>query len=318
MPPLDPGQEALVLLRRALGVGSGWMVDHAFHWVFWGALQSAWVEPAVTGDGRSVQRVHLRTRMVDGFSGSSAQVTVLATCLPHPSLSGVVTGNESGKLLMLATAVTVDEGSLEACVRLLDWAARSQANEARRLAEFARQLAAADFTPLVDATALLPEAVLASGEMLFREARPAHGRWSWSSRAMALCVDELGKHSEVNAMRTPWGLSATLSLGWTAAAVSTLEVRADVGRPLMGPGISIGLWTPVRGGPIDAIGWNEREMGPDGPPIAVGGWGAPEGGYLVHRSFCPAALSRPELVQELVPIYVARARRANTAVAARE
>jgi hypothetical protein len=318
MPPPDLGREAIVLLRGALGVGPGWTVDDAVHWTFGGALQCAWSEPVTPEGNKPAWRVHLRTRLADGFTGSYLQTLTLSSCMPHASLAGIVSGVGPRTTLKLASAVDVDDGSLGSKVQMLVAAARAQVADARNMASFGRKLTAAALTPLADLAAALPDGVLTPAETVLGEMMAGRGRSGWAARAVSVWIAALRPHSDAKVVRTPWGLSATLSLGWTDAARSVLEVRADAGRLRPGQGISIGLWTPVRGGPLDAIGWNEREVGPGGAGWAIGGWWAPEGGFLVHRCFWPAALCQPDLLVELLQAYTRRAEHANRLVAALE
>jgi hypothetical protein len=128
---------------------------------------------------------------------------------------------------------------------------------------------------------------------------------------LALCVKALEPHDHVRISETPWGVSA--AIGATDEARSVLEIRRDAGRPLLGKGVSVSLWTPLRGGPLDAVVLNERETATWGHGTALGRWWAPEGGFLVHSSFVPAGLFEIAQVPSLLGAYMHRADEANLA-----
>jgi hypothetical protein len=310
MTAMDLGSEALLLLRRRLGVGPGWISGEAVHWSYWGALQSAWSEPVRARSGAPAWRVRLATRLVEGFSTSPQHTAALASILPQPSLGGLVM---EGNRLDIMSAVDIDDHNVGSMVQVLTMAARAHVADARHLVSGTKRLAPG-LISLVDTAARLPDAFLDAP--MLREAPGREG--SWSTREIATCVDALRKRSEPRAVETPWGVSATFALDWTNEVRSVLEVRPDSARPLFGRGIGATLWTMVRGGPRDALQWNARETGPGSNGDALGGWWAPEGGFLVHRSFYPGPLCQADLLVQFLQASVHRARAANTYVAARE
>jgi hypothetical protein len=307
---MDLGGEALLLLRRRLGVGSGWISGEAVHWSYWGALQSAWSESVRARGGAPAWRIRLATRLADGFSTSPQHTAALAAILPQPSLGGLVM---QGHRLDIMSAVDVDDSNVGSMVQVLAMAARAHVADARHLVSGTRKLAPG-LISLLDTAASLPDAFVDAA--LLRE--PAGRDASWSTREIATCIDALRPRSEPRAVETPWGVSATFALDWTVEVRSVLEVRSDSARPLFGRGIGVTLWTMVRGGPRDALAWNARETGAGTNGLALGGWWAPEGGFLVHRAFYPASLCQADLLVQFLQASVHRARAANTYVAARE
>lgn len=310
MAPADLGNEAILLLRRSLGVGSGWISDGIVRWSYWGVLQSAWSEPVQDSRGAPAWRIRLATRLLDGFSRSAPKVAALDAILPHGPLGAYVVRRRT---LELVTAVDLDEGNHGSMVQVLAIAARAHAADARRMLSDTRLLARTGLISVIDAAAPLPETFVTPG--LLRES-PGEGS-AWSRRELALCLDGLRSHGAARAVETPWGVSASFPLEWTSAAGSVIEARPDVARDPFKGGLAVTLWTPVRGGTLHALDWNGRDTGPGSTGNALGGWWA-EGGYLVHRSYCPAAVCQPDLVLELLQTYIRRAHAANACVAAIE
>ena len=305
-----------MLLRGSLGVGGGW-IAHELFWSFWGVLQLAWTE-RVAGDDRPTWRLRLRTRLLDGFSGSGGQVSALAACLPYSALGGVVAGEGRRRHLELAAAVDFHDGNIGSMVRLMAVAARAHAADARYLLAHSKRLTAAGLVLVIDAAAEPPAPFLNAGDAGCRQAFALPPARRGRSREIALWVDELERRGEARAEETPWGITAKYSIGWTAETQSILELRPDASRPLLGPGVTIGLWTPVRGGPMDAMAWNAREVGAASRGEALGGWWAPPGGVLVHRAFFPAEICKPDVVAAVLDACTRRARYSASVVAARE
>jgi hypothetical protein len=316
MPAVDYGSEALVLLRKSLGIKTTWTADAAVHWSFWGTLQRAWSAPVLRTAPRSAWRVNLRTRLFDGFDGSAAQMSAISSCLPHASLAAVAQREACPDHLELASAVDVHDDNVGQVVRVLTVAARAQASEARYFLTGSKTLAAVGLTPVVDTAAGLPTAALYAGEALLRDTL-SRGASLRSKEEMSQCVESLRQQHGVRAVHTPWGVSATFGRCGAVDVRSILEVKPDGGRPLLGRGVSVALWSPVRGGPQDALLWNRRELASEGSCYALGGWWAPEGGFLVHRSFYPAGVWNADLVARFLEAYALRAHQANAVAAAR-
>jgi hypothetical protein len=218
------------------------------------------------------------------------------------------------KTLEIVSAVDLDSSYLGSMVQVLSIAARTHVADARHLVSGSKKLAAAGLTSVIDEAATIPETFL--NPVLLRDTQDdGH---SWTKREIASCINAIRPKREAPATETPWGVTATFALDWTNAVRSVLEVRPDTSRPLFGKGIAVTLWTPVRGGPLEALVWNEREAAPRGTGDVLGGWWAPEGGFLVHRSFYPAALCQPDLVVQFLQTDVRRAYAANKCVAALE
>lgn len=289
---------------------AAWTVDDAHHWSFWGTLQRAWASPIRTS-GRPTWRVHLNTRLLDGFTGAVEQTAVLSSCLPHASLAAVVRGRRPHETLELASTVDVHDGNVGSMVRLLAVAARAQVAEARFLVSCSKPLISVGLFAAADIAAGIPAAMLNPDQLLVREIPAESSGRLWFQPEVAMCVDTLRSQCAVRAMQTPWGVSAVFSAE-SGGARSVLEINADGGRPLLGTGISVSLWTPVRGGPPEALLWNEDEVASNEPCHALGGWWTPEGGYLVHRSFYPLGVCHQDLVSQFLLAYARRARMANT------
>ena len=328
MTTVDLGTEALGLLRQSLGVGDGWTLQpigaepsltpepgSAVHWPFWGALQRAWAEPLAVPGGPPTWRLQLRTRVLEGFTGSPRQITALLANLPHASLAGIVPAGGPRQPVELASAVDVHDGNLESMVRLLRITARAQAVDARHLFSWSKQLESVGLVAIADEAADQTVVCLRPGEIRWDE--PASGREgvAWTAREVAMCTAALQQGGEWHATEKPWGISVTFTLDQASAVRSVLEVRRGVARPLAGRGVSVTLWTPVGGGLLDAMAWNERELIAVGPGVALGGWWVSDRNALVHRSFYPTEVWHPDLVAELLRSSMHRAHTANASEA---
>lgn len=315
MPRVDLGAEALHALRERLNVGVGRSVDKAVHWWFWGTRQRAWSAPALRNGDRTVWRLHLRTRLLEGYQGGFTQRAALSTAMLPASLAGVVWSQDPSDQLELASALDVHEGNCEWAVKLLVTVARAQAAEARHLLSSADTLASVGMTPLIDATATFPAGVMNSSEVLFRDTQAASPGYRWFADEIAMCADSLRQAGQAHVVRTPWGVSATITQHGATEARSILEVRRDAGRPLLGRGLSLTLWAPLRGGPIDALQWNHRELGATNLNCALGGWWAPEGGFLMHSCFIPEAFCGIDQLGHWLQVCTRRAHHVNATVA---
>jgi len=168
-----------------------------------------------------------------------------------------------------------------------------------------------------DTLAEMPASMLNPDQLVVRETSARSSGRLWFRRGLSMCVETLLQQCNVRAVPTPWGVSATFFEG-TRDVRSILEISIDGGRPLLGTGISVSLWTPVRGGPDDAISWNQREVAATDPCHGFGGWWALDGGLLVHRSFYPIGVCHQDLVSQFLQAYARRAQCANALAAAEQ
>ena len=240
----------------------------------------------------------------------------MAASLPHAALGALVTGDGRRRPLELASAVEVYDGNVSSMVKLLAVAARAQAADARLLLAYSRRLSGAGLIPVIDAAATMPISFL-PGTARRRDTPVLPPPRRGISREILPWVDALEQRGVARAVETPWGVTATFALGSTIETQSKLDLRPDPGRPLFGPGVTVGLWTPVRGGPLDALAWNAREVGEGSRGDALGGWWAPPGGVLVHRAFFPAEICQPDVVSAALDSCIRRAELASSVVASR-
>ena len=228
-----------------------------------------------------------------------------------------VPGRQRPETLELASTVDVHDGNVGSMVRLLTVAARAQVVEARFLVSCSKTLGIAGLAAAADTSADIPASMMNPDQLVVRDTAARSSGRLWFRRGIAMCVDTLLQQCNVRAVPTPWGVSATFSEG-TRDTRSILEISVDGGRPLLGTGIAVSLWTPVRGGPQDALAWNEREVASTEPCHALGGWWALERGVLVHRSFYPVGVCHQDLVSQFLQAYVRRAHHANALAAAEQ
>jgi hypothetical protein len=212
-----------------------------------------------------------------------------------------------------ASAVDFHDGNVESMLRLLTITARAQAADAHHLFSRANQLTPLGLLPVVSEPADLEVVCRRPGEAPSHDATSERHGVDWTIRETSMFAEALRQEGDWRAIETPWGLSVTFSLDRIGHARSVLEVRPGTGGPLADTGIDLTLRTPVNGGLLEAMAWNERELRAEGPTIALGGWWASDEGVLVHRAFYPADVWQPDLVSEIMRASMRRARAANTA-----
>jgi hypothetical protein len=302
----DPETRVFEDLREALGVRASWCAgEGSFQWTLCGAVQRAWRVPTMTSGHVPTWRLQLRTYVVDGFSGSPAQLSVLSSDLTAPTLAGLVRTAYVPARLELASALDVPGGDLRHILQAVVVTARSQAAEAGYLSLSGR-LTSVGLVPRVDLEAAAQaeswrcsvEGVVGSRE---REVERACGTCS----QIDAWIDVLRQQTRARAVRTPEGICATFPAGESR---SILELNADAVHPMLGKGLSAVLTVPLRVGPTEAMMLNEREVGPQCSGDALGGWRATDGSFLVHSSFYPYALQQEGLG---LPLLLAYARRAH-------
>jgi len=301
MQDTDLGRAVVVRFLQLLGVeGACTPGEAGIQWSLWGASQRVWSEPVKVADYDAAWTVRLRTRALDGFIGSPAQLVALSTRLTLPTLAGVARSADQPTRLELASSFVVHQGNIGWVAGALAVAARVQAIEARLFSE-SKGLAWVGLNPVVDMGAKVPETLLREPDSLLTGGLDTEGsRQAWPESEISECADVLALRARAHAIRTPRGMTATFVVDSTTDTRSILEARADGVHPLLGRGLSVILRIPARGGPLDAIAANEREVGPWGNTDALGGWRAPQGGLLQYSSFYPDALYRRGLALQLV------------------
>jgi len=246
----------------------------------------------------------LRTQLLDGFAGSSEQWAVLRTELPRAALAGLVRRPSRPDQLELASAADVHDGNVGWATRALVAAARAQAFEARHLLSSRRALSGVGLKSMCDPVADPPQGFLDPSAARLRHAGRALESLRHPAREIALCVETLARLGHTRVSPTPWGVVAALG---PDDRRSILEIKRDTGRPLLGAGVSVSLWTALRGSHTHALELNEQEAAPWGQGTAFGRWWAAEGGPLVHSSFVPGALFEQDLLSTLLDCYAKRA-----------
>lgn len=310
----DYGSQALNRLHQLLGAETEWTAGEVgFRWSLWGARQRVWSE-SVRGEGnRPTWRLRLRTRALEGFTGSLRQRSALMSTVPPATLAALVRSLVRPDRLELAITLDLHEGNFGWALRTVAIAARVQAVTARILGE-SRTLDGAGLSPGVDPNAGLPVNLRKHPEdVLFVGPRPHTTAPCWPPSEFGALVGVLRGHAKARAVQTPSGILASLGHEEVEKARCILEVKSDTVRPTFGKGLSVVLTTAVRGGVLDAMLWNEREVGPQSRGDSLGGWWACESGLLVHNSFYPDVLHRKDLALHVVLASTRRAREANAA-----
>jgi hypothetical protein len=301
------GSEVLRRLRELLGVETTGP-EAGLEWARWGAVQRARSRSAAGPDGWPCWSVELRTRALEGFGATPAQLSALSVELPLATVAGVVRGDQPGSL-ELASRLDMRAPDSGWVLRVLTIAARAQAAEARHLSR-SRVLASVGLTPAVDLQAEAPAALaLAPEEAPLGRTAPEVVGSRWTKPELLELVEVLKAETPARVVPTPSGMAATFPVGGAQEARSILEVTAGAEHSLLGKGLSFVLRTPVRRGLMEAMALNECEVGQGSGCDAVGGWVAAESG-LVHSSFYCDPLHQKGVVLPLLRAYARRAQEA--------
>jgi hypothetical protein len=253
--------------------------------------------------------VQLRTGALEGFSGTPAQLSALAADLPDPTLACLIRNGDQPARLELASSLDVRGGNKGGVPQVLAMAACAQAAEAWLLSQ-SKGLALTGLTGSVKLAGELPPLLSKRWDVDLHRPASSIGGSIWAIRAnkeISDCVAALRDRATVRAVRTPWGICATLPFGCGEGARSILEVNAEAEHPRLGYGLLVTLTTPARGGPLEAMASNAHEVGPWSRGDALGGWVTRERVLLVHRSFYPSALLQEGFALRLLLGYARRA-----------
>jgi hypothetical protein len=304
----DPESHApgyLGALVQAGQRGGGRELPAEWEWLAAGVRQRARVERVASDDRSTDLRLSVSTSVLDGFTGAPGQLALLSERLAPSTLAGLVRSSDVATRLDLASAWHASRDDVGWLTPVMTAAALAQAEEAASFVADRDALVRVGLAPALDAEAgagAAPAAATSSGTAL----APVSEGAGWTPADLAACLKTLRSLGSVRAIDTPWGISGTIWPGGPAKASSILEVRAGVERPRLGKGLSIVLRTAIRGGPLRAIAWNEREVSAEGRGDGLGGWWAPEGGFLVHASFYPDSLREEGRELRLLLTYLLR------------
>jgi hypothetical protein len=293
------GQEAINRLGEMMGVKAEWAEEQTgYRWVLRGVTQRVWAAPAVGADGQLTWRLQLRTVATEGFSALQSQCTILSAVMRPVTLAGLVRRADHPACLELATSLDA-RGDM----RTLAVAAHVQASQARLLSRL-KGLLRLGLTPAACAEAA---AHASDGD------EPA---FPWCSDAgthpdARLFVDEavsfLRLRSVARVVPMPWGISASFPIGRRGETQSVLEMRTDTDDPLLGKVLTFDFITPLRGGLVEALTWNEFEVRPSSHADALGGWSVTTQGVLVHRFRYPWPLCQEGDALQILLAYARRA-----------
>jgi hypothetical protein len=261
--------------------------DSSAEWSLESVRQRVWVD-RIASSTPPTFRLTLSTDALGGFTGLSAQLAALSALLAPPRLAGLVRSRDAASRLEFTSSLHASEQDVKWATQALAVAADMQAEEARSLQADREAFTHAGLTPACsdDAGSVTRHARTFGLDPV--PADPAVPGWTTSE--LCPCIATLRSLPNVRAVQTPWGVSATIWPAGPDRPGSILEVRADARRSFAGKGLSVVLRTAIRGGPLRALGWNEREVGPRGRGNGLGGWWAAEGGFMVHSTFYPDAL----------------------------
>jgi hypothetical protein len=312
---LDLGEEVLSRVWDRLDRSehvSEW--NRGFTWRPDGVTQHLWSDRPVTQQSAPRWRVQVRSCLLRGFDGSSAQLDALRTELSNRTLGALVRSADERSRLQLATTFHVHHGNAQLATRLIAMVAQFHIAEVRRLARSER-LVTTGVVPDVTApaTAVGPSASVADGPLgtAFRFS-PAAGP------SMTRALEALRAHDGVRAVPTPRGLLASVPClpGDPAPRRALFEVGPSASGAI-GPGMRMVLSLPGYANPLAAVTLNEEELSIHARTDLLGCWWAVDH-VLRHVSFIPMGLCAAELMSDLSVGAVARAQWASTLAPVRD
>jgi hypothetical protein len=132
----DVGLDVVRFVYQMLQIDPEWAVssDRGFTWWAGSLAQYVWAEPSFEDDGFNVARIHVRTDLIDGFSGTDAHLLQLMELSYFATLSGPIRNPANSSRVQLAASVYVHSGTSEWLQRVLAWVAAIQNAEAHSLA----------------------------------------------------------------------------------------------------------------------------------------------------------------------------------------
>ncbi len=298
------GSKTVEFIRERLQVDREWSVEREGGFTWWAHTQAqhVWAEAPVDDDGVAVTRIHVRTDLIDGFSGTGAQLRGIQEAMRLATLSGPI---RDGSRVSLASSVFVHEGNAEWAGPLVAWAAAIQLHEAHFLGGEAAKLLGTTAATTAHPTSgprmapdgilgLLKRVVLPKGEQASR----------YVGEEIEAAVRELQNPPCVLCTGDSGGLSAEFPL---LERTSLLRVLTGTPHPLLGNGA---LWLLALGreGSVEhALDLNGRELKDFTRSHFLGSWCPGEGG-LTFAGFLPNALHRRGLLLNLALSQVMRAK----------
>lgn len=303
------GQQVVEQYFKSMDIGASRCIKEGGRISWWlGPLrQQVWAEAPFEDEGITVTRVHARTDVFAGFTGSDSQLEALNVLMPLGQLSGFVRNADDPSRIQLACSVYVNESTLSWISQFFGVCAVIQTVQAYNYLEFERDLALRiDRTPhpeigpieysriaLHGVTARLVDAGNQRSHFIGDDMRSIHEE----CQAPA-CVLATGDDVKVTA-EFPF-LGRTSLMGFSATEVN----------PNVGSGMLMTLKIPDKpaNGVMHALQMNERELNNLTRSHFIGSWCPIIDGRPTFASFVPNILRLPGLAQQLAQSMMMRAK----------
>lgn len=116
-------------------IDSDWSVqrENGFTWWAGELSQTVSADPPAEHNGHQLTRVHLRTDVIDGFTGTDRELKVLGLLARFSTVSGWVRAEQEPSRIQLAAAISVHESALGFLTNLLSLVQAIQVAEAHTL-----------------------------------------------------------------------------------------------------------------------------------------------------------------------------------------
>ncbi len=309
----DVGLDVVRFIHKRMEIDPEWTVWHPRGFTWWGhrLAQHIWAEPCIDDQGIILSRVHARTDLLDGFTGSDDQYVQLMRLRPVlTSLSGPIRDPRDSARVQTAASVWVHAETKDCLGAVLAQAAIIQGDwadkEVEQLAKAVKARPAYSAHPK-SGTRKQRDEILDVPSQLLIPMGQAPSRFQ--GQEMLDALNWLQRPPCVLATGNEAGFCAEFPFG---SFTSMLQASTDISHLVLGKGLHMVLQLPEGPSGLDnpeaarmALELNEREQQP--PPFAhfLGSWcPAPT---LCFLSFYPNSLFVPGWTTTLVQKAMGRA-----------
>lgn len=291
-------------------IDADWSVqqENGFSWWAGELSQTVSVDPPAEHNGHRLTRVHARTDVIDGFTGTERELKTLGLLARFATVSGWVRARQEPSRIQLAAAISVHESALDFLTNLLSLVQAIQVAEAHTLMPLIEEVdewsAARSGHPSGGFRADHDD-MLRVVEGLPLRADPSR----WAGDEMEEVVEMLQAPPCVLANGQASGVTAEFSFP-SPPGTSLLRVDAEEKHPRLGSGCLFRLTLPESGRHAaammeQALELNEAETLEHN--YFIGSWCPSEQG-LTHVSFLPNVAYRPGTLRNVVLSHVNRVR----------
>jgi len=310
---VDLGLSAVKYIYEKLAIDEEWSQWYERGFVWWGyqLAQNVWAEPCIEVEGYVFCRIHVRTDLLDDFSGSDEQLIELIPMTYLSTLSGPMRAPSDPTRIQLASNVYLHEDTKGWLQEVLATAAIMQAEEASLLVgELARLTGARPaFSPHPTTGSREDwDDILNVPKQLFIPAGVDPSRFL--GHDMLQTLEMLQQPPCIRATGDKDGLCAEFPFGQLS---SLLQMKTMEGHPRYGHGLMMQLEIPIpSSGDTDlgaakmALKLNEMERDdPRAFPHFLGSW-CPGERAVCFVSFFPNWLFKVGINQALAQVAMGR------------